>query len=214
MTEVLVVHELRLQVMNGSGAGPESRFRRLYSENLSAIAGYAMRRASSAEDAADVVAETFLIAWRRLEAVPAGNEGRLWLYGVARNVLLNHRRAEHRRTQLGLRLAAEISTHTSVEVPDGELSLALRGAMEALAPEERELLSLVVWEGLSSAQLATVLRCSPNAAKIRLHRIRKKLRRELSSWGLEKKLLPVFGHEVGASPGTTTELAKEETLDG
>lgn len=42
-----------------------------------------LRRSKSPEDAADVLVETYLIAWRKLDAVPRGDEARLWLFGVA-----------------------------------------------------------------------------------------------------------------------------------
>lgn len=74
----------------GSGVDLDDRFRVLYAAHLNAILGYALRRVAAPEDAADVVAETFLIAWRRCADVPPGGEARLWLYGVARRVLANH----------------------------------------------------------------------------------------------------------------------------
>src|SRR5256714_3503213 len=87
-------------------AGPSERFRSLYEANYHLILGYALRRADAA-DAADVVAETFTTAWRRLRDVPDGEEARLWLYGVARRVLANQRRAERRRLRLAGRLREE-----------------------------------------------------------------------------------------------------------
>ena len=65
---------------------------------------YVLRRVERAEDAGDVVAETFLVAWRRMDKVPAGDEARLWLYGVARRQLANQRRGELRRSRLADRL--------------------------------------------------------------------------------------------------------------
>ena len=75
----------------------EQRFARLYRDHARGILGYALRRCPDPEDAADVVAETFLAAWRRLPEVPIGEEARLWLYGTARLVLANQRRGERRR---------------------------------------------------------------------------------------------------------------------
>ena len=71
----------------------------MYVSHFDAVLGYALRRTDRAEDAADVTAETFLVAWRRLAHVPTGTETRPWLYGVARRVLANHRRGDHRRTR-------------------------------------------------------------------------------------------------------------------
>jgi DNA-directed RNA polymerase specialized sigma24 family protein len=84
------------------------RFRRLFAETERELLTYVLRRVDRAEDAADVVAETFLVAWRRLDKVPAGDEARLWLYGVARRQLANQRRGQLRRLRLADRLRAEL----------------------------------------------------------------------------------------------------------
>jgi RNA polymerase sigma-70 factor (ECF subfamily) len=79
------------------------RFRRVYAVNFEPLLAYAMRRVGQPEDAADVVAETFLVAWRRIGELPPEAEARLWLYGVARRVLANHHRGGDRRDRLGER---------------------------------------------------------------------------------------------------------------
>src|SRR5918992_1551637 len=84
------------------------RFRRLFADTERELLAYVLRRVDRAEDAADVVAETFLVAWRRMDKVPAGDEARLWLYGVARRQLANQRRGELRRSRLADRLRAEL----------------------------------------------------------------------------------------------------------
>lgn len=61
---------------------PEARFRSLYAPHFRESLGFALRRAAGPEEAADIVADTFLVAWRRLDRVPADDEARLWLYGV------------------------------------------------------------------------------------------------------------------------------------
>lgn len=78
---------------------PVRRFVEIYESAYEPILGYVLRRYPHPETAADVVAETFTIAWRRIEEVPKGDEARLWLYGVARRVLANHRRGERRHEQ-------------------------------------------------------------------------------------------------------------------
>lgn len=67
----------------------EDEFAEVYAATYKPLLGYALRRCDSPEDAADVVAETFTIAWRRATDMPAGPQARLWLYGVARRVLAN-----------------------------------------------------------------------------------------------------------------------------
>ena len=93
----------------------QERFRHVYAEHVDRVLGYALRRTDRPEDAADVVAETFLVAWRRLGDVPEEPRTRLWLYGVARRVLANQRRGERRRTSLGERLAADLATADDID---------------------------------------------------------------------------------------------------
>lgn len=95
------------------------RFEVLYAQYRAPILGYIVRRIDHLDEAADVLAETFLVAWRRLDKVPDGERAGLWLYGVARRNLANHRRGEHRRTQLADRLRAEIPVHGSIAEPPG-----------------------------------------------------------------------------------------------
>jgi RNA polymerase sigma factor (sigma-70 family) len=158
-------------------AGPSERFRSLYEANYHLILGYALRRADAA-DAADVVAETFATAWRRLRDVPEGEEARLWLYGVARRVLANQRRAERRRLRLAGRLRDESRLAPS-SAPEAGVDHDVRAAFSRLRRDDRELLSLTAWEGLDPGELARVLGCSRNAARIRLHRARRRFTLEL-----------------------------------
>ena len=125
------------------------RFGRLYREQGRAVLAYALRRVEDPEDAADVVAETFLVAWRRLDEVPIGARERLWLYAVARRVTANLRRAEGRRSRLAERLAESLRSELVTNpAPGGEAAEVLR-AMGDLEEEDRELLLLVSWEELS-----------------------------------------------------------------
>lgn len=163
----------------------QARFAKLYREEGRAILEYALRRVEEREDAADVVAETFLVAWRRLGEVPLGGGARLWLYGVARLTLANLHRAERRRTRLGRRLAETLRTELETNAaPAGEAAEVLR-ALGGLGAEDRELLLLVSWEGLSPGEAAGVLGITALAARSRLHRSRRKLRRLLEEREME-----------------------------
>jgi RNA polymerase sigma factor (sigma-70 family) len=155
------------------------RYGRLYREQGRAILAYALRRVGDPEDAADVVAETFLVAWRRLDEVPVGDGGRLWLYAVARRMIANLHRAERRRTRLGQRLAESMRIELATQpAPAGEGAEVLR-AMGGLGDDDRELLLLVTWEGLSPGEAAKVLGISSLATRSRLHRARRRLRASL-----------------------------------
>lgn len=157
------------------------RFEAVYQQTYEHILGYAVRRCATPEDAADVVAETFAIAWRRVDTMPHGDEARLWLYGVARNLLANHRRSEAFRQSRMAVLDADIADLYS-RSPEGSAERdAIARAFAALPAADRELLALVAWEGLDHGQIATVLNISRNAVRIRLHRARKRLSRALDS---------------------------------
>ena len=121
-----------------------------------------------------MLAETFLTAWRRLDDVPPGDRARLWLYGVARRVLANQQRGEHRRSELADRLRAELTTAYRAPEYAGELA-GIAAAFRTLPEADRELLALVGWEELDNGQAAAVLGCSRNAVRIRLHRARRRL---------------------------------------
>ncbi|HEX5610173.1 MAG TPA: RNA polymerase sigma factor [Solirubrobacterales bacterium] len=161
-------------------AQAEARFNRLYDEHGREVLAYALARTQRPEDAADVVAETFLVAWRRATDVPAGPNARFWLFGVARRVLANQRRGEGRRTRLAERLQAELPAAVAMQPePDRDHS-AVMSALALLGDEDREVLLLAGWEGLDSAQIAAVLGISRVAARTRLHRARRRLRKELA----------------------------------
>jgi RNA polymerase sigma-70 factor (ECF subfamily) len=155
----------------------EARFERLYREHAHAVLAYALRR-TSLDRADDVAAETFLIAWRRLDDVVDG-EGLPWLYAIAWRVLSTQRRWGHRQEALAARLAFERRDEAWVD-DDGRGRAVVR-ALAELDEDDREVLMLVAWEGLSSREAAGVLGCSPTACRIRLHRARRRLRVRLAA---------------------------------
>lgn len=153
----------------------EARFRRMCEAHTAAVLAYALRR-TSRDDAADVVAETFLVAWRRLDDVDE-RTALPWLYAVARNVLLSQRRATRRQQAIAERVAVRLPE--AGEMPSGQPRVL--DALAALAEGDREVLMLAAWEELSSSEAARVLGCSATAYRIRLHRARGRLRERLDS---------------------------------
>jgi RNA polymerase sigma factor (sigma-70 family) len=161
----------------------ERRFRTLYETQYSDIYRFALRRLDrSREDAADVTAEVFATAWRRLDQIPPPPEDRLWLFGVARRVLSRHQRSVFRRSRLVGRLSAEaaVSPDTAGVAEDGSMDrIRVQAAIGRLRRSDRDVLSLVLWEGLSHAEASRVLQCSVNAVALRLYKARERLRLEL-----------------------------------
>jgi RNA polymerase sigma factor (sigma-70 family) len=160
-----------------------ARFEELFRETRTDLLAYVLRRSPSAEDAADTLAETYVVAWRKLDAVPQGDRARLWLFGVARNLLLQGASRHRVRHALAERLAAELRNARSFHAPpvDDERGAILRAALSALPERDREIVTLTAWEGLTPRQIAVVIDASANVVRVRLHRARARLIRELES---------------------------------
>jgi RNA polymerase sigma-70 factor (ECF subfamily) len=153
---------------------PELQFRALYNGNFAAVLGYTLRRVEQPTDAADVVSEVFLVAWRRLDEAPPGDT-RPWLFGVARHVLANYHRGLRRRQRLGGRLRDTLAHNV---VPDPAIGVAewdrIRQVLLKLRPDDRELLMLVGWDGLTPTEAAGVVGIAPGTARMRLARARQR----------------------------------------
>lgn len=162
-----------------AGAASE-RFEEIFLEHHAAVVGYVRRRAP-AEAVDDAVGETFLVAWRRLDRVP--EEPLPWLLAVARNVLATQRRGSRRRDALVSRLrgAEPLPYAPPPAVGDGDGRVL--EALARLGEKDREALTLVAWDGLTPQQAAGVLRETPGTFRVRLHRARQRLRRQLDEEG-------------------------------
>ncbi len=156
----------------------EQRFASLYRDHYRSMWAYAVRRIERQTDAADVVADVFTIAWRRLAEVPDPPADLLWLYGVARRVVAGKRRSTRRLRDLIARLQA--APVPAQESTGDQLTDRLLDAVARLRPAEREAIALVHWEQLSHEEAARVLGCSANAVAIRVHRARSRLRQSLA----------------------------------
>lgn len=167
--------------MSAPGRSDQDRFIELYTQTRHDLLTFVRRRAQSPEDAADMLAETYLIAWRRLDQIPGGDRARLWLFGVARNLLLKTARQARVRSALSDRLGAELraaSTDPAETVDDSSLT-ALGAALAELSEADRDILTLSAWEDLSPREIAAVIGSQANAVRVRLHRARKRLSRQL-----------------------------------
>lgn len=163
-----------------------------------------LARRTDPATAEDVLADTLLVCWRRVEQVPA--EPLPWAYAVARHCLANAERSSRRQRRVAAKVAALDPPATSLPGPDDDGSDpgegrdgALDAALAALRPGDAELLRLWAWEQLQPAQIAQVLEVTPNAAAIRLHRARQRLGAELRTAHAREAELrkngPGAGHE-------------------
>jgi RNA polymerase sigma-70 factor (ECF subfamily) len=167
----------------------ERRFEALYDAHYASVLGYSRRRTRNEQEADDVLAETFLVAWRRLDEIPA--QSLVWLLAVARRVLANQRRSERRRIALTDSLAHDRSRHESVaEAGKHGAADAVRAALAQLRERDREILMLVEWDGLDRHEIARLLRCSRASIDVRLHRARRRM----------AALLAAAGYGQGSNP--------------
>lgn len=158
------------QSRDGEGA---RRFRVMYQSYYGRIAAYALRRTETREDAADVVAETFEIAWRRMATIPVGDAELLWLYGVARRVLANQRRSSLRRKLLVQKVALDLPV-SDVDVKVDSSGILVKSVLKQMSSSDQELLALAYWEDLSPKEIAVILAISSGAVRVRLLRARRR----------------------------------------
>jgi RNA polymerase sigma factor (sigma-70 family) len=178
------------------------RFRSLYEEYQPDVLAYFLRRLPR-DDAVDATADVFLIAWRRIEDVPSSAEARLWLFGVARNVLRNRQRSVRRRGRLWAKLSAtrgESEPLPETVVLRREEDRAMIAALDQLRPRDREVLKLRLWEEASFDDIAAVMNCSRHAAEQRYGRALRRLR----------SVTRRSGH--GDMHGTSPDLATKEPM--
>ena len=160
----------------------QARFTRLAETAGPRVLAYLARRVDPPEDAADLLAEALATAWRRVTDLPADDgEAAAWLFGIARGMLVNHRRGQVRRRALADRLRDQLEHGLHGAAPPADDAVAVRDALNRLAPDDRELLILVAWDGLRADEAAAVLGISAPAARQRLVRARRRLRAELDT---------------------------------
>lgn len=153
---------------------------RLVHEHSEAIANYLRRRLYplSPADLDDLVEETFVVLWRRVDDVPPGDAERPWVIGVARHVLHNAHRS-HRRRQRHEARVRPVPARSSAE-DEALADLAAREALEAMGEADRDLLRLHFWDGVDVHGIAVVLGVSVNAAGTRLSRAKTRFMESLS----------------------------------
>ena len=164
----------------GALTDDEARFVEIYGRFARPIQAYCARRTPGSQ-VADAVSDIFLVAWRRIDQIPAGDEALPWLYGVAFRVLSHQWRHNVRSRKLieRLRGLAEVEDHApEVLLVRSEEHRVVLAASARLKPVDQEILRLTLWEELSHADVAVVLGIEPNAVKQRAYRARLNLAAE------------------------------------
>ncbi|WP_136709942.1 sigma-70 family RNA polymerase sigma factor [Agromyces sp. H66] len=164
---------------------------------------YFVRRTEQPADAADLLGEVFLVAWRRIRHIPADDdEARLWIYGVAHRVHLNWLRGRRRAIRLAEPLRAELLRSAALSSRDEDLEV--HQAVASLPPDQRELIRLVYWDGFPVPVAAGVLRIPTSTARGRLERAKRRLRSQLEEPSENRPPRAVTGPR--GRPTTTDEV--------
>lgn len=150
----------------------------VFDANASDLLAYLSRRVGP-DDAADLLSETMVVAWRRVRRLPDDPErARMWLFGVARGTLLNHARGERRRWALADRIRSHADATLSADPADA--GSEVRDAISRLEPDLAELVRLVHWDGFSLTDAAELLGVPASTARGRHQRAKAELRAALS----------------------------------
>ncbi len=174
---------LMTSIKPGAEDDDRLRFETCFRNHYADILAFAIRRQPDRQAAEDATSETFAVAWRRRGLIP--ERPLPWLYAIALRVLANQRRSSFRRRRLEGRLEQEQAI--AVDGSDPTDALARRSAFAAifgrLSEEDREVLRLIAWEGLEPREAADVFGCSYGAFRVRLHRARRRLGKQLAAAG-------------------------------
>lgn len=177
----------------------DREFEALYRANAADVLAYCARRVSR-DEATDAASEVFVIALRKIDAVPRGDGALPWLYVVASNVLRNRARAARRRRRLATKLRSFAEPTSAGPEPIVIRNAEHQELLDALAhlPEkDQEVLRLVEWEGLSREQVADMMFVSRSAIDQRISRAYRRLGRTLGVSRSGPRTAPVPAEDGG-----------------
>ncbi len=159
----------------------------MWSTHADRIFAYAVRRIGP-QHAEDVVADTFVVAWRHRTQRPQRELP--WLYGVARRVIRDRYRAQDRWMKLRQRIDMDRSLPGDAVAEQASGAIAANHALAALDETDRETLLLVSWEGLDAREASAAMGITPAAFRMRLARARRRLTSQMRTVGLDPSELP------------------------
>lgn len=190
-------------------AGTHERIRELHDRLAPDLLTYLARRVDPTEDAADLLSETFLVAWRRSDRIPNDAEqSRMWMFVTARSVLANHHRGHRRRSALADTLRERLACQRRFSSEEHQTAIALdvHAALDSLPTNQSELVRLVHWDGFTLIEAAQIAGVPESTARGRYERAKTRLRAALSTAQDDQrgsKLPSASQHLPGALPAVT-----------
>ncbi len=171
---------------NLDASGGDPWFEDLFATTHLEVANYIARRIDVRDDVSDVMADTYLIAWRKRHDSPDRELWRAWVISIARRVCANWRRANSRRQKLVEKVALDAAGGENAHTFDGDFDFRVHGALHRMKASDQELLTMLAWDDLSIQEMAQVLGITPEATRVRLHRAKRRffsIYRELNRYG-------------------------------
>lgn len=145
-----------------------------------ALLAYFARRVEQPHDAADLLAETLLVLWRRASSLPVDDaEVRPWMFGIGRNVLMHHRRRVLRQRAISDKLRSILSATPRPGFSDASEHDSLHRAIGTLDAIDQDIIGLVHWEGFSLVEVSRIVGMKEGTVRSRYHRARTTLRTQL-----------------------------------
>ena len=186
-------------MMSSSELPDSGTFAELVDCHHAALYAFTRRRISDQAAIEDVLADTFLVAWRRRAEIP--DPALPWLYGVCLRTIWTHRRSARRRARLWGRLSSQPQATGRDPADLHAHRSAIAWAFAQLSDADREILRLIAWDGLSTEDAAKVLGVAPGTFRVRLHRARRALQKHLDADGHKQVM-------TGPGDQTQTESAR------
>jgi len=193
--------DLVLQCRNGNSDAFEMLVRR----HQQMIHALTFRMTGSGADAEDLAQETFIRAYEQIGSFNGKAKFATWLYSIAVHACLNWRRDEARRFRAEADCAREMLARGNDDRPSEDTAQEAQVALMKLPAKQRAAIVLTVYEGLSHAEAARVLKCSETTVSWRVFTAKRKLKNVLSrvtgrklswpAWGRETPMERVYGHE-------------------
>jgi RNA polymerase sigma-70 factor (ECF subfamily) len=173
------VDELDELMTRARDGGDAEAFAQLVDRTQHLVRATMLRETADPDLADELSQEAFTRAWGKRDQYRPGTSPRAWLLAIARSQLIEHHRRQDRdRRHMSELVRQELLRHRPSEGGGGraELLAALRGCLEGMGEEHRQLIDLVHGQGMSSDEAGEALGIRADACRQRLSRLQRKLR--------------------------------------
>jgi RNA polymerase sigma-70 factor (ECF subfamily) len=169
------------EVVRQIQSGDDSAFDELMGRYKRPVVNFVFRMLGNADDADDVAQEVFVRVYQKLDTYRPETKFSTWLFALARNAAIDRLRWRKRHPTESIDPDSPLvaATDTAQEVDARELGELIAAAVSELPEDQRTVLVLAEYQGMSHAEIGAVMRCSEKSVEARLYRAKQTLRRGL-----------------------------------